>query len=221
MLRKYFLSIIIFICFFLLAFISLSAQEKEGEIIIISDWIGKVIQTEKHLYQNLSIHQTVNSDSGETPSKQDVVYKEPGIAFFGELIGKPFPSINIDFRINKSSRFSLGIVLYTLFSHNEPDSLFSGWSESEDVGENMPNIMYYYFVGKRNSRLEIGGGFSVRPVWDKDINGDFPLAFHGVIGYRYQKKKGFLFRAGYAPSYWPDAGFSPRSSTGISFGYSF
>ena len=84
----------------------------------------------------------------------------------------------------------------------------------------MPNIMCYYLAGKRNHRFEIGGGFSIRPVWNKDINGDFPLAFHGVIGYRYQKRRGLLFRVGLTPSYWPDAGSSPWPWMGISFGYS-
>lgn len=180
MFQKYFLSIIIFVNTFLLAFVSLSAQE-EGEIIIISDWIGKVIHAKENLYQNLSISQTVSSDSGEITDHQDVVYKEPGTAFFVELIGKPLSSINIDFRINKSSRFSLGIVSYSE-SKNED-------GKDKYVNSFMPNIMYYYLGGKKNKRFEIGGGFSVRPIWHKEINGDFPLAFHGVIGYRYQKKK--------------------------------
>jgi len=162
---------------------------------------------------------------GEIEAHKDTVYHVPGIALFLELFGKPFGSINLDLRINRSSRFSFGIVYYSLLSEYEPDSRFSGWSKPEDgkykdVGEYMPNIMYYYLKGKKNSRLEIGGGFSVRPVWHKDVNGDFPIAFHGVIGYRYQKKKGFLFRAGLTPSYWPDAGFSPWPWIGISFGFS-
>lgn len=209
MFQKYFLSIIIFVNTFLLAFVSLSAQE-EGEIIIISDWIGKVIHAKENLYQNLSISQTVSSDSGEITDHQDVVYKEPGTAFFVELIGKPLSSINIDFRINKSSRFSLGIVSYSE-SKNED-------GKDKYVNSFMPNIMYYYLGGKKNKRFEIGGGFSVRPIWHKEINGDFPLAFHGVIGYRYQKKNGLLFRIGFTPSIYPEV-FLPF--IGISFGYSF
>lgn len=209
MFQKYFLSIIIFVNTFLLAFVSLSAQE-EGKIIIISDWIGKVIHAKENLYQNLSISQTVSSDSGEITDHQDVVYKEPGTAFFVELIGKPLSSINIDFRINKSSRFSLGIVSYSE-SKNED-------GKDKYVNSFMPNIMYYYLGGKKNKRFEIGGGFSVRPIWHKEINGDFPLAFHGVIGYRYQKKNGLLFRIGFTPSIYPEV-FLPF--IGISFGYSF
>jgi len=162
---------------------------------------------------------------GEKQVHQDTVYQEPGTAFFYELFGKPFGSINMDLRINKSSRFSLGIIFYSLYAGSKSFSRFSGWSEYEegkdnDVQSYMPNIMYYYLGGEKNKRFEIGGGFSVRPVWHKDINGDFPIAFHGVIGYRYQKRKGLLFRVGFTPSYFPDAGFAPWPWIGISFGYS-
>jgi len=160
---------------------------------------------------------------GEKQADQDTVYQEPGAAFFLEIGGKPFSSINMDLRINKSSRISLGIVDYTIFTQTSDYSLWVDESKLEDgiqkeVNSYMPNIMYYYLRGEKNHKLEIGGGLSVRPVWHKYVNGDFPLAFHGVIGYRYQKKKGFLFRAGFTPSYWPDAGFIP--GIGLSFGCS-
>jgi len=294
MYRKHFLLIILFISSYFLNLIPLPAQEEQGEIITISERVGKEInqeesdkfklfegingfqsavyiklpdgkyflkityrddktgeikisrtlqsetsiknrgdyidrfeeiQAEKHQYQNLLKPQMVSSDSGEIQAHQDTVYQEPGTALFWEVFGKPFGSLNMDLRINKSSRFSLGIVFYLLIAGSEGFSHFSGWSEYEegedkDVSELMPNIMYYYLAGEKNHRFEIGGGFSIRPVWHKDINGDFPLAFHGVIGYRYQKKKGLLFRAGFTPSYWPDAGFAPWPWIAMSFGFS-
>lgn len=162
----------------------------------------------------------------EKEAHKDTVYQNlPGIALFLEVGGKPFGSLNLDFRIYKSSRISLGIVDYTIFTQTSDYSLWVDESKLEDgiqkeVNSYMPNIMYYYLRGEKNHKLEIGGGLSVRPVWHKYVNGDFPLAFHGVIGYRYQKKKGFLFRAGLTPSYWPKAGFAPWGWIGISFGYS-
>jgi len=41
--RKHFLSIMFFICSYLLSFVPLSAQEEEGEIVIISERVGKEI----------------------------------------------------------------------------------------------------------------------------------------------------------------------------------
>jgi len=140
-------------------------------------------------------HQTVNEEA----------YREPGIAFFLELFGKPFSSINIDFRINKSSRFSLGMMWY--FEEKDED----------EVNSFMPNIMYYFLKGEKNNRFEIGGGFGVPPVWREDVESS-PIAFLGVIGYRYQKKDGFLFRIGFTPSWYPGTAFIPIP--GISFGYS-
>ena len=136
-------------------------------------------------------------------ASQDTISQEPGAALFLELMGKPFGSLNMDFRINKSSRFSLGLVFYMLSSHYESQSIFSGWSEYEegkdnDVIELMPNIMYYYLAGGKNNRFEIGGGFT----YEGGVEG-IGAGFHGVIGYRYQKKNGLLFRIGFTPFWFP------------------
>ena len=51
MLQKYFLSMMLFICSYLLTFVPLAAQEEEGEIIIISERVGKEIdQTEREKF---------------------------------------------------------------------------------------------------------------------------------------------------------------------------
>ena len=78
--------------------------------------------------------------------------------------------------------------------------------------------MYYLLSGKIFSKFEIGAGLGARPSWHKDIDGDFPLAFHGVIGYRYQKKDGLLFRIGLTFNKFQDIGLF---FLGISFGYSY
>ena len=45
--RKYFLSMMIFICSYLLTLVPLAAQEEQGEIIIISERVGKEIDQEE------------------------------------------------------------------------------------------------------------------------------------------------------------------------------
>ena len=57
MFRKYFFSIMIFICTFLFTLVPLSAQEEEGEIIIISERVGKEIDPEER--DNFKLFQEV------------------------------------------------------------------------------------------------------------------------------------------------------------------
>lgn len=58
----------------------------------------------------------------------------PGTAFYLEMGGKFFSSLNIDFGINESNRFSLGV--------------------SPVYGDIVPSVMYYHLGGKR-SRLSL------------------------------------------------------------------
>ena len=55
------------------------------------------------------------------------------------------------------------------------------------------SFMYYRFRGE-TYRTEIGWGLS--GVFDE---GFAAVLFHGVYGYRYQKKHGLLFRIGFTP----------------------
>jgi len=227
MLRKYFLSIMVFICSCYLTLIPLSAQEKDK--IIINDLIDEELQTENDQYKNFPKPHTIHSYSEEIHARKDTIYQEPIIGLFWEVFGKPFGSLNLDIRITKSSHVSLGVVFYSVYTMTSDYSLWVDMSQLEDGEEvevhcKMPNVMYYYLMGEKNKRLEIGGGISYRPVWDKYVNGDFPLAFHGVIGFRYQKSKGFFFRVGLTPSYFPKTGFlhskEMSSFLGVSFGFS-
>ena len=120
-----------------------------------------------------------------------------GTAYFIELGGKWFASANIDFPINKSNRLSIGI------SPVEPDIV--------------PTIMYYNLRGE-NSRFEIGCGLGYIVILDSEIEREKfkGVTLHGVLGYRYQKKNGFLFRAGFTPILFSDV-FLPWA--GMSFGY--
>ena len=121
----------------------------------------------------------------------------PGTAFYLELCGKLFFSVNVDFQINKSNRFSFGI---------------------QPVYGIIPNLMYYYLYGAKYSKFELGGGISYIPIKSEDLEGDWPVLIHGVLGYRYQKKNGLLFRIGFTPVVVVSEVFLPM--VGISFGYS-
>jgi hypothetical protein len=145
-----------------------------------------------------SVASDSNAYSQQTPS--DLVWK-PCISPFIELLGKGFLSLNVDFRRKESHAISVGI---------QP---FEGLA---------PDIMYYHFSGKRY-RFETGGGFTLA------FSNDFSLAallIHGSVGYRYQKKKGLFFRAGFTPLYVIMFNDKARSNKlfpfpGLSLGYCF
>ncbi|HRZ49974.1 MAG TPA: hypothetical protein P5338_11340 [Bacteroidales bacterium] len=124
----------------------------------------------------------------------------PCISPFIELLGKGFFSLNVDFRRKESHSFSIGVA-----------GIEEGWS---------PNVMYYHFSGKRH-RFEAGGGLSGNFQDGSAVN----MVVHGVVGYRYQKKKGLLFRAGFTPML--IVPFSAESKiafipwAGVSLGYCF
>lgn len=133
------------------------------------------------------------------PGPVDIAW-QPCTSIFIELMGKGFLSGNVDFRKKESQAMSVGF---------------------QPLEGLLPNVMYYYLGGKRH-RVEIGGGLSA------GVNRNFKLSVamvHGVIGYRYQKKKGLLFRAGFTPLYVifinsrDDNKLYPLG--GLSLGYSF
>lgn len=118
-----------------------------------------------------------------------------------ELLGKGFYSVNVDFRKTPAKAFSIGLQY------------------AEDGF--WPSLMYYHFSGQR-FRFETGGGLS--GILNKD-DGIAGMGIHGVVGYRYQKKKGLLFRAGFTPFVgipFTDTGrFVIVPFVGVSIGYSF
>lgn len=143
----------------------------------------------------------------------DTTIKPPGIAVYAELLGKGFFSFNVDFPINFNNRFSFGLTAldyeieeYENFSVGEEGILTAG-------------VMYYYLSGKKRSFLELGVGFSLFHHLGVDYHNDSPLTLHGVIGYRYQKQDGIIFRAGFTPFLRINAVFLPL--IGLSVGYSW
>lgn len=136
--------------------------------------------------------------SNQLYSQEKDVNNEPGVAIYYEMGGKFFHSANLDFPINKSNRWGVGV--------------------SPTYGDIVPTIMYYHLGGEK-SGFELGGGLGYVIILTDDDHDDFKgITFHGVIGYRYQKKNGLLFRAGFTPFIFSDV-FAPF--IGLSFGYSW
>jgi len=169
-------------------------------VLLLSDkHIAQVENVKMTIIGNLIDSQTILQEIQSEQLTKDV-HDGPGTAFYLELLGKPFYTVNVDFRINKSNRYSFGI-----------QSVYGGI---------IPNAMYYY-LGGRNNRFEVGAGLSViiaiRKAEDDDSKDIRGVLLHGVIGYRYQKKNGLIFRIGFTPLFFSE-GFLPM--IGISFGYS-
>ena len=125
--------------------------------------------------RNLNIITDTEKDSVSALAETDTTF-ESSISPFAELLGKGFFSLNVDFRIKKHFAISFGL---------QPMEVVC------------PDIMFYYLSGEKKS-FEIGGGLSTAMTSKMDLGG---LLIHGVIGYRYQKKKGVFFRAGFTPIY--------------------
>ena len=144
--------------------------------------------------------------------------ESPRMAVYLELIGKGFGSLNLDFRIHDKHRFSIGATSldYEVVSKTKEDDI-------EDHNWITPGVMYYYIPGQGAHRFELGTGISISPFlnrkYDSDFHSDSPISIHGVIGYRYQSKKKFFFRAGFTPFYRLKVWFLPLG--GVSLGYSW
>ena len=129
---------------------------------------------------------------------------KPGNAVFIELVGKGYYSANIDFRIKNNHRLSIGL---TALDYDYYDEEIGHGTETSHLS---PGVMYYYLKGKGPSYLEFGAGISISPRLNVDYQysepgegpneySDHPLSLHGVIGYRYQKQNGLIFRGGFTP----------------------
>lgn len=79
------------------------------------------------------------------------------------------------------------------------DSSSSEYAYSGSLGMN-------YLAGKRRSKLELGGGVSMgihhcssEFLGESDKENIFAYYFYGSVGWRYQARSGFQFRAGLSP----------------------
>jgi len=132
----------------------------------------------------------------------------PSTSVFIELGGKFFPSINVDYRPRENFAIGIGTSIWW-DTEEHPQSLF------------IPSVAGYYLAGKRH-RLELGGGAG--PFLGTYM-GLSSLLIFGDVGYRYQKKKGLIFRVGFTPFMGipisKNARFMAIPWMGISIGYSF
>jgi hypothetical protein len=132
----------------------------------------------------------------------------PATSLYLELGGKFIPSVNVDFRKRENCAISLGL---------------SYWWDTEEHQQSLflPSINGYYLTGKRH-RLELGGGAG--PFIGTYI-GLASVMLFGNVGYRVQKKKGFLFRIGFTPflsiPVAEDVDWTVLPWAGISLGYCF
>ncbi len=136
----------------------------------------------------------------------------PTTSLYIELGGKVFYSLNADFRKKKNFALSIGASYLKEEennSHKYAQSMF------------FPSVMGYYLGGKRH-RLELGGGLC---AGIGSYQGLAAMALYGGAGYRYQKKKGLIFRIGFTPFITipvsEDDNFGVVPWAGISLGYSF
>ena len=138
---------------------------------------------------------------GKSQDSTKVFEWEPSTSLYLELFGKGFYSINVDFRKTKFKAWSIGL-----------------WAGEGGI---FPGLMYYHFGGKR-FRFETGGGFTIGFTGDEGLAGMF---LHGVVGYRYQVKKGLIFRGGFTPligiPFTDEGSFAFLPWGGVSLGYSF
>ncbi len=109
----------------------------------------------------------------------------PTTAVYLELGGKVLYSLNVDFRRKETFAFSVGASYFI-----EDSS-----SDAESQSMLFTSVMGYYLTGKRH-RLELGGGLC--PGFGSS-EGLAAMAIYGNAGYRYQKKKGLIFRLAFTP----------------------
>jgi hypothetical protein len=135
----------------------------------------------------------------------------PTTSLYLELGGKVLYSLNVDFRKRENFAFSIGA------SYIREDA------DSNEHAQSMffPSVMGYYLTGKSH-RIELGGGLC--PGFGSS-EGLAAMAVYGVAGYRYQKKKGLIFRVGFTPFITipvsKDDSFGVVPWAAISLGYSF
>ncbi|MDX9847693.1 MAG: hypothetical protein RBT74_11990 [Tenuifilaceae bacterium] len=142
---------------------------------------------------------------GSSSPKSD---RLPLTSVYVELGGRFTFSLNVDFRKEENFAICLGSA-YWFDDQEYKQSLF------------VPHVMLYYLKGKTHS-LELGGGMG---TFLSTYHGLASIMLYGNIGYRYQRKRGLIFRAGFTP--WISIPIENRSKfwitpwAGISVGYSF
>jgi len=170
-------------------------------ILIAIHIFSSQLYAQKTEHDTIKTDRKVGSSAGIPQESIKIPDWEPTTSLYFELLGKGIYSINVDFRKTKTRAFGIGIEYF--------ENAF------------LPSLMFYHFGGKKFT-FETGGGLSVVIDQTDGLKG---MGIHGVIGYRYQVKKGVLFRIGFTPLIgipFTDSGnFVVVPLIGISYGYSF
>lgn len=129
--------------------------------------------------------------------KPDTV-EEPGLTIATEVGGRNFlVGLDLEWRLMDHHRLDIGAGI---------------WAAGGGY------MMYHYLIGKRYSKLELGTGITIRFYNPME---ESPIILNAWIGYRYHKKNGLMFKAGFTPSYDIGAGFGSLLPLGVGVGYSF
>ena len=189
------------------------------------------------------------ADAQRKPIKLKSIYQEmvsfmkPERSVYLELLGASnIVGVNFDSRFKAGSPWGYRVGLG--YTYSESYNMFSGSSYLK--GPDIP-MEINYLLGKKRSKLDLGFGLNLGYYTEKykyweyewtetegifhgeptqEVNAKhktWGYYFFGNIGYRYQPKQGFLFRAGINPAF--NLGGSHAVTKGIfpyvSFGYVF
>lgn len=156
---------------------------------------------------------------------QSTAEGRPANAVYVELLGNGgLYSLNYD------RRFADAVALRVGFASWTTDDLFLG-EEAETDFISVP-VTAAWLMGTGNRRIELGGGVLLGSKSREEAFGDGEtsssfVSLTGIVGYRYQPARGFMFRVALTPFFglgnedeaYPEDGFMP--SGGVSVGYSF
>lgn len=146
-------------------------------------------------------------------------------AVYVELLGNGgLYSLNYDRRVADAVALRVGFGAWTA------DDLFLG-EEAETSFITVP-VTAAWLMGSGNRRIELGGGVLLGSRSREEAFGEGEtsssfVSLTGIVGYRYQPARGFMFRVALTPFFglgdgdeaYPEDGFMP--SVGISAGYAF
>jgi hypothetical protein len=204
----------------------LYAQEEEGEVIIISDRVGKEIDKEERdkfeLFQEVKGFQSavlfkmpenkyflkiayLDEQTGELKSlhsqQSEVSIKNIGyyIDHFEDLQTRKNQTIKTEFSLKPCTSFYIELLGKGFYSLNV--DFRKNKSKAMSLGVQWVENTFIasfmvYHFRGETYRSELGGGLSGLITRDDGFSG---IMIHGVLGYRYQINNGLLFRIDFTP----------------------
>jgi len=165
--------------------------------------------------------QPVATTTDNDPDPAGLITKSDyGYAAYFEFLGRGYYSLNFEMPVGLGNRLSFGISMNDM-EVNISDDEHDSFSCLIAMG------MFSHLFGKGPHYFELGAGLSYTFLdiqnWQFPVDlheSEDPFALNGFAGYRYQGKKGFLFRIGFTPLITiPQGNLWPLG--GISAGYSW